>query len=440
MTDASSISHKQRVRRMMFLFGLTVVVRVAYFVVLSPSEPLWEREAIPRNGYLEIARHLVDGEGYSTTNLLTYYGVERVVPTAARSPLPVLVFAGALWLLDSQWYYPLLVFAWCLSGVVAVAAYWIAGRASGREWVAAWTGIVFACYLSEMFITTTYAIASEPLFAALLSVYLVLFIRAVDRRSVAMAAAAGAILALAALTRPTVLWLPVLSLGWILFHRRRRGIAMSIAFALAFGALLMPWVVRNYRVFGEPIVTTTLGGFVLYRHNGMIEEGDYHVGYAHPEFERKVRRLTDATSRPLESFTEPELSALLYAEGKRIIRAYPWRYLKLTALRTVWIWYNENSGRGLYAVQNFLIYLLALGGLVYALRSREPVYLLLLAHIAYFVGIHSALNVQYRFICPIMPYMILLAGLPVYAWTFGAARAGLVSGNATDSGRGNTVA
>ena len=69
-----------------------------------------------------------------------------------------------------------------------------------------------------------------------------------------------------------------------------------------------------------------------------------------------------------------------------------------------------------YAVQNFLIYLFALGGLFYALRSREPIYFLLLAHIAHFVAFHSAINVQYRFICPIMPYMILLAGLPVYAW------------------------
>jgi hypothetical protein len=32
------------------------------------------------------------------------------------------------------------------------------------------------------------------------------------------------------------------------------------------------------------------------------------------------------------------------------------------------------------------------------------------------VAFHSAINVQFRFICPIMPYMILLAGLPVYAW------------------------
>jgi hypothetical protein len=401
---------------MVLIFGLTVLLRVIYFIVLAPSHPDWNREEIPRNGYLEIAQHLVDGEGYSSRNLLTYYRADGLVPTAARSPAPVFAFAGALWLLDSHWYYPLLLFAWCLSGVVAVAAYWIAGRVSGSEWVALWTGLVFACYLSEMFITTTYAIASEPLFAACLSLYLVFLIRAVDRPGLGVAAAAGAMLALAVLSRPTVLYLPALSIGWILFHLRRRGSAMAAVFAVAFVAPQIPWVVRNYQVFGEPVVTTTLGGFVLYRHNGMIEENEYHPGYSHQEFAPKVRALAQATGRPLESFTETELSALLYAKGKRIIETYPWRYLKLTALRTVWIWYNENSGRGLYAVQNFLIYLLALGGLFYALRSREPLYLLLLAHIAYFVAIHSAINVQYRFICPIMPYMILLAGLPVYAW------------------------
>lgn len=406
-----------RVRRRMFLlFGFAVLVRVVYFFVMVPYMPDWSRKSIPRNGYLTIAEHVVRGEGYSITDLLTYYDAGRLVPTAARAPIPVLVFAGVLILFGSHWYYPILILTWCLSGVVAATAYWMALRASGREWLGVWTGVVFACYLSEMFVTTTYAVASEPLFGALLSLYLVLLIRATDRGTIALAIAAGAMLGLTCLTRPTVLWLPVVSLGWILFQLRMRGLAMAIAFALAFAAMQVPWIVRNYRVFGEPIVTTTLGGLNVYRHNAMIAEGKYHTGYDHPELARRVRRMAAATGRPLESFNEAELNRLLYAEGKRIIRAYPWRYLKLSAMRTVWIWYNENSGRGLYAVQNFLIYLLALVGLFYALRSREPLYFLLLAHIAYFVGVHSAINVQYRFICPMMPYMILLAGLPVYAW------------------------
>jgi hypothetical protein len=405
-------------RRILLLFALTVLVRIVYFMVLSPSMP-WDRENLPRNGYLQIATHLVNGEGYSTRNLLTYYRVDDIVPTAARSPVPVLAFAGALLLFGTHWYYPLLLFAWCLSGVVAASSYWIAGRISGREWIAVWTGVVFALYLSEMLITTTYAIASEPLFAACLSLYMVLLIRALDAKSVRLAAAAGAMLGLAALSRPAVVLLPIVSIGWILYRFRTRGLAMGLAFAIAFGALLLPWVARNYRVFGSPIVTTTLGGFVLYRHNAMIEEGKYHPGYTLEEFAPMVRRVAQAEGRPLESFTEPELSEALYAEAQRIIRTYPGRYLKLTALRTIWIWYNENSGRGLYAVENFLIYLFALFGLLYALRSREPLYLLLLIHIAYFVAFHSAINVQYRFICPVTPYLILLAGLPVYAWKVG---------------------
>jgi hypothetical protein len=365
---------------------------------------------------LTIARNMLAGDGMSSKELLTYYPAGHLVPTAARSPLPIVMFAGALSVLGSHSYYPLLLLAWCLSGVVAACGYWVAVRASGREWLGLWTGLIFSFYLSEMFITTTYSMASEPLFAACLAVYVVLLIRVTDRPGPGLALAAGAMLGLTMLSRPTVLLLPVVSIGWILYRLRGRGLALSAAFALAFAAVQVPWVVRNYRVFGEPLFTTTLGGFNLLRHNGMIEEGKYHTGYSHPEMERKIRRLTAAAGRPLESFNEVEIDGLLKTEGARIIRSYPTRYLKLSAMRSVWIWYNENSGRGLYAVENLLIYLSALVGFFYALRSREPVYFLLLAHIAYFVGFHSLLNVQYRFVCPIMAYMILLAGLPVYAW------------------------
>jgi hypothetical protein len=430
--DARPLSGAARRRRMALLFGLTVLVRIVYFVVMSPYTSDWDPKPIQRNGFLTISRHLLNGEGMSTTDLLTYYPVGHLVPTAARSPLPIVVFAGALWVLGSHTYHPLLLFAWCLSGVVGVCAYWVAWRASRREWIALWTGLAFAFYLSEMFITTTYSMASEPLFAATLAVYVVLLIRAVDRPGLGIALAAGGMLGLTALNRPTVLWLPVVSIGWILYRLRGRGLAPSLAFAVAFAAPQVPWAVRNYRVFGDPIVTSTLGGFNLYRHNGMIEEGKYHTGYSHPEIERKIRRLAAGTGRPLESFTEAELNSLLKTEGARIIKTYPGRYLKLSAMRTVWIWYNENSGRGLYAVENFLVYLFAVGGLVLALRSREPVYLLLLAHIAYFVAFHSLLNVQYRFVCPVMPYMILLAGLPIYAWRHGALRTAFTFPRAAD--------
>ena len=90
--------------------------------------------------------------------------------TAARSPLPVLVFAAALSVLGDHFYYrfccsPGAVREWLQSAPIASrrGRQAVSGSASGQ-------GIVFACYLSEMFITTTYSMASEPLFAACLSV------------------------------------------------------------------------------------------------------------------------------------------------------------------------------------------------------------------------------------------------------------------------------
>jgi hypothetical protein len=400
---------------MALVLALTVAVRIGYFVVLAPTTPDWSPEALPRNGWLTIATNLANGQGYTTGSLLTYYPAGRLVPTAARSPVPVLLFAGIIRLVGSAWYYPLLALAWCCSGVVAVCGFWIARRASGREWLGVWTGVVFACYLSEMYITTTFAVGSEPIFSMLLAGYLVLTILAVDRGSVRLAGASGAALALASLSRPAVLLLPIVPIAWMLYQLRGRAVGMVLALLLTFVTIHIPWVARNYAVFGRPIATTTLGGFVLYRHNGMIEDDQYHVGYSLPEFAPRVYRVAAAAGRPLASFDEGELDTLLSAEGMRIISTYPWRYLKLCAYRSIWIWYVENSGRGLYALQNGLIYLLALVGLVSAIRTREPVYVLLILQIAYFVAVHSAINVQYRFICPLMPVMILLAGLPVHA-------------------------
>lgn len=409
---------------MALVFALAVVARVVYFLVLSPTSPEWSPETLPRDGWFTIATNLAHGHGYSTNSLLTYFPVDRLVPTAARSPVPVLLLAALIRLAGSHWYYPALLFSWCCSGVVAVAAYWIAVRASGRHFLGLWTGVVFAVYLSEMYITTTFAVASEPIFSALLAAYLVLSIRAVDRSSVRTAIAAGAVLALASLSRPAVLLLPVVPVAWMLYRLRRQAVAMVVGLSLTFAVMHVPWIVRNDAVFGRPIVTTTLGGFVLYRHNAKIEKNEYDLGYSLASFVPMVRNLTASAGRTLQSYDEPELNDFLSTRAQRIILAHPWRYLKLCVYRTIWIWYVDNSGRGLYALENAAIYVLALIGLWYAVRARDPIYALLLLNIAYFVAVYSAINVQYRYISPVMPLMILIAGLPVDAWVTRVRRGG----------------
>jgi 4-amino-4-deoxy-L-arabinose transferase-like glycosyltransferase len=71
---------------LLFIIILVVTVRAIFFFVVVPYDPV----AQSRDIYLEIARNVVAGQGFS--------GGEKVEPTATRGPIPVYFFALVLWL------------------------------------------------------------------------------------------------------------------------------------------------------------------------------------------------------------------------------------------------------------------------------------------------------------------------------------------------------
>jgi 4-amino-4-deoxy-L-arabinose transferase-like glycosyltransferase len=81
---------------------------------------------------------------------------------------------------------------------------------------------------------------------------------------------AGILLAMATLTRTVLFQFPIfLVVVCLLFHRRRWSSLPKLAvFLISFWAVLLPWLARNERVFGEPILTTKAGvDFFVYNHN-----------------------------------------------------------------------------------------------------------------------------------------------------------------------------
>ncbi len=82
--------------------------------------------------------------------------------------------------------------------------------------------------------------------------------------SILWALLAGLLAGLCILCRPEFLvWLVVVALAfpWLAVGPRRiRRVAIYLA---ATAAVLAPWGIRNYHVFGRPIITTTHGGFTL---------------------------------------------------------------------------------------------------------------------------------------------------------------------------------
>src|SRR5688572_24127642 len=50
---------RARVKRMAWIFGLTVAVRIVYFLVMAPYTADWDPKPIQRNGFLSIARSVL---------------------------------------------------------------------------------------------------------------------------------------------------------------------------------------------------------------------------------------------------------------------------------------------------------------------------------------------------------------------------------------------
>jgi dolichyl-phosphate-mannose-protein mannosyltransferase len=108
----------------------------------------------------------------------------------------------------------------------------------------------------------------------------VVFARARRRDDWRGHAAAGALIGVAAQLRPNLILLPILLAALLVIEHRNRARAMHASvLILASIVTLVPWVIRNQRLAGEPMLTTTHGAMQLWY--GTLQSGPYLKSRAH---------------------------------------------------------------------------------------------------------------------------------------------------------------
>jgi hypothetical protein len=171
----------------------------------------------------------------------------------------------------------------------------LSARIFRNRGIAVATGALAAIH--PTFLLAAADLQSEPLFLLLLGASGYLLLAAADRPSSNLALAAGAVLALAALTRSSALVLAPLLLAPLgdgrYPFRARAHIALSAL--LGFGFALAPWVIRNALVFRELILVNDGAGYVFYGRNS-----DAAIGLA----EARTRDEVEAASAELERSRE----------------------------------------------------------------------------------------------------------------------------------------
>ncbi|MFH5804763.1 ArnT family glycosyltransferase [Alienimonas sp. DA493] len=242
-------------------------------------------------GYLDLAADIAAGRDYAVDS-----GVHP--RRAMRVPLFPLLLAGPFWLTEqagwvSERFLPAL--CRCVVALCGALAVWATGRlgaAIGGPRVgaaAAWLAAV-----NPLAVAFSTMLLSESLFAALLTLSLAGVAECV-RRPIGDARRpnrwepaiwAGLATAGACLTRPV--WLPflpcvallALGLAWKAGDLRRA--AWTGAFAAAFLVGFASWPLRNQRVLGEPVLTTTWGGPTLYDSLGPQATGASDMRFRDP--------------------------------------------------------------------------------------------------------------------------------------------------------------
>ena len=333
-------------------------------------------------GYLEVARHLARGTGWVTNayRFLFLPPASFPQPDAHWSPLYPLLSAISFRLFGDTYTAAKLV-PFCFGVTVPPLVYLLARAVTGRTeagWIA---GLLAVAH--PTLVTWSLRIETEIGTVALVLAVLAASYAVRDRLG---AAGLGVLVGLAYLMKyqSAFLWLPVLLV--LLFRPDLRNRLPIVGLAgLTFGLTLLPWLVRNTLVFGDPFY-----GYL--RYNGL----SYY-----PEFGGEPRFLTSLTPPP-DTFAYlsrhvPSAVAHFRASLKSLLFA---------------LWRDHSGSR--------LLLPLALVGAA-ALARRWRLWVPLAAYGLCLLAAFSLSVPQPRYLLSLVPLWLLAAGAGA-AWLLEAAR------------------
>ena len=398
-------------RRRGWLIAILLAVllgRVAFVVFFGDTLSL------KASGYDDYAVHLMEGRGFTRFDDRT--------GDSDLPPLYPLLLAGVYMLFGRS---PIPVACvQIVADLLTTFLIYLIGRRLGGERVGLVSAALYGCYPYLLFQHRT--VNDTGIFICLLVTAIWLSYRARDSQNAWYAAAVGAVLGLAALTKTfVILSIPLLTLAW----RRSLGFRESIRFTLVSGlcllAVVSPWVIRNTLLHGQFVFVSTNGGSNLQQGNNPCV-ADY---LAHGWDAQWVNCLAD----PPSGMSEVQVDRWRWRQATRYLWDHPTEWPRLFGIKLLVLWspaimptdvppHARDAGRAVlqYGTPAFqaaralhLVYFgplmgFAAIGLFWAWRDRAQVGLLLTAPLVitvFYVAFHP--STRYR--SPADPFVFILA-------------------------------
>jgi 4-amino-4-deoxy-L-arabinose transferase-like glycosyltransferase len=395
-----------------FITGFAFAVRVLLLLYGSAHAPVEIRDNQPYGYELgRVARAIAAGEGFSSPLRLFDTG-----PTAWFTPIYPYLVAGIFKVWGVYSYLSLIIIEILNSAFVALTVipiHSIAKRTFGQgvavasSWIWVFLPTTMFFPISWVWDTTLAALFLALIFWATLAMR--------ETQTMSAWAGYGALWAVGVLINPSILSLFPFLLGWRLWqsHKAQAPWAKFAASTLlVFTIALVPWTIRNYRVFGKFIVLRSNFGLELWLGNNPSVP-DTWSSWLHPNDDfaegEKYKRMGE-----IAYMAEKQKEAILF------MRTHPADTLYFTFRRFVnnWLgvtdspvdtWTHSTYYVKAFIVMNCLFPLFTMLGALFAFREKRqeatPYAMVLLVFPVIFYMTHT--SPRYRF--PMDPIMVVLA-------------------------------
>lgn len=295
-----------------------LALRLAFSLGYWVNQPMTHDE----REYLALARSLSAGQGFGYPADEPSPGTAQRFGRAPGYPL-FLALIGA-----SERYDHAPARVKIVQGAIGAMVVWliaaIARRTAGdRAGVAA--AAIAALYPPLIWIPSY--VWSETLFSMLALIAALLLARGAGgtarhaQGSNASIAAAGLVVGIAILTRPVMIFFVPLGAAWTW---RRRGLATAVLFTVIAAACVLPWTIRNHRVYGRWMAVASEGGVTFWTGNHPLAVGDGDLA-ANP----RIKEAELAFRRAHADLTPEQLEPLYYRDAFAWIRQEPLAWLSL---------------------------------------------------------------------------------------------------------------
>lgn len=395
-----------------FIAGFAFAVRMLLLCYEWRIGPPPVRENLPYGFELgRVARAIAAGEGFSSPLRMVETG-----PTVWFTPIyPYMVAAiFKIWGIYSALSHIIITTLNCaFVSLTIIPIHSIARKTFGNGVAAgaAWTWI----FLPTALFFPIYWVWDTSLAALFLALIFWATLSIGEVRSLPAWAGYGALWAIGVLINPSILSLLPFLLGWLAWETRKQSgpwMKQSAIVLLVFTAGMVPWTIRNYRVFNKLIVLRSNFGLELWLGNNPGVPVTWSP-WLHPND-------NPAEAEKYKSMGEIAFMAEKQHEAFEFMRTHPRETLYFMFRRFVdnWLaitdspadsWSSSPLYLKAFMSMNFLLSLLTLFGALFAYRARLPEALpyalvLLIFPIVFYLT-HTSL--RYRF--PMDPIMMVLA-------------------------------